>query len=112
MEKRFFKLAAEKLIEGILFLSGTVTSLTVVLMIVFLFREGIGLFGHVPMEQGNVLAVNKTNPVKKLSAGQLKHIFDQEITNWQDVGGKNDSIILFTENYLGKYFTDAQLGDT
>ena len=34
----------EKFVEGVLFSSSTVTSLTVILIIIFLFREGVGLF--------------------------------------------------------------------
>lgn len=112
MNKKFFRNLIEKLIEGVLLLSSSITSITVLLIIVFLFREGLGLFGSSPVEHGTVLAVNKTNTVKTLSAEQVKLIFDQEITNWQDVGGKNDSIILFRMDDLGNYFTEEQLGDT
>lgn len=93
-------------------LSSSITSITVLLIIVFLFREGLGLFGKSPVEEGTFLAVNKTNPVKKLSAEQIKHIFDQEITNWKEVGGNNDSIILFRIDDIGNYFTEEQLGET
>jgi phosphate transport system permease protein len=112
MKKNFFKKIIEKIIEGVLMLSSSITSITVLLIIVFLFREGFGLFGHSPVEEGTVLAVNKTNPVKKLSADQVKHIFDQEITNWKEVGGNNDSIILFRIDDISNYFTEEQLGDT
>lgn len=112
MNRKFFKKVIEKLIEGVLMLSSSITSITVLLIIVFLFREGLGLFGSSPVEHGTVLAVSKTNAVKTLSAEQVKLIFDQEITNWKDVGGKNDSIILFRMDDLGNYFTEEQLGDT
>src|SRR5688572_9306067 len=112
MEKKFFKKVVEKIIEGVLMLSSSITSITVLLIIVFLFREGFGLFNQPPVEHGMVLAVNKTNPVTNLSAEQIKGIFDQEITNWKDVGGRNDSIILFTIDDIEKYFTEEQLGDT
>jgi phosphate transport system permease protein len=112
VNKRYFKKVVEKIIEGILMLSSSITSITVLLIIVFLFREGFGLFGKSPVEEGTFLAVNKTNPVKKLSAEQVKHIFDQEITNWKEVGGRNDSIILFRIDDIGNYFTEEQLGDT
>lgn len=111
MNRKFFKDLIEKLIAGILMLSSSITSITVLLIIVFLFREGLGLFGSSPVEHGTVLAVNKANPVKKLTALQIKHIYDQEITNWSEVGGNNDTIILFTINDLEKYFTAEQLGD-
>ena len=97
---KFFKRFFEKLIEGILMLSGTVTSLTVLLIIIFLFGEGLSLFKTSPVENNNSIAVNKSNPVNHLKPSQIKDIFDQKITNWNDVGGKNDSIILFTINEI------------
>lgn len=111
MKRKFLRNVVEKLVEGILMLSSSITSITVLLIIIFLFREGLGLFGKSPIEHGTVLAVNKANPVKKLTAIQIKHIYDQEITNWSQVGGNNDTIILFTINDLETYFTSEQLGD-
>jgi phosphate transport system substrate-binding protein len=37
---------------------------------------------------------HKDNPVKKLSAEQLRGIFSGEIDNWKDVGGENAPIII------------------
>lgn len=99
----------EKITEGILFLSSTVTTLTVLLIIVFLFKEGIGLFGKSPTEEGFTVAVNKTNPVNELSTDQIKNIFDQNITNWSAVGGKHDSIILFRMDDLFTYYSEEEL---
>jgi phosphate transport system permease protein len=112
VNRKFFRKLIEKIIEGILMLSSSITSIAVLLIIVFLFREGFGLFSKPPVEKGTVLAVNKHNPVKKLSALQVKNIFDQKITNWKEVGGNNDSIILFSTNDIGNFFTDEQLGDS
>jgi len=112
MKNKFLKKLIEKIIEGVLLLSSSITSITVLLIIVFLFREGFGLFNKPPVEHGTVLALNINNPVKKLSALQVKNIFDQKITNWKEVGGNDEKIILFTENELGNYFTDEQLGET
>jgi phosphate transport system permease protein len=110
--KKKFRKFIEKIIEGILLLSSSITSITVILIIVFLFREGFGLFGQSPAEEGTILVVNQTNPVNTLSAEQVKGVFDQEITNWKEVGGNNDSIILFRIDDIGNYFTEEQLGDT
>lgn len=112
MLKKKFRKFIEKIIEGILLLSSSITSITVILIIVFLFREGFGLFGQSPAEEGTILVVNQTNPVNTLSAEQVKGVFDQEITNWKEVGGNNDSIILFRIDDIGNYFTEEQLGDT
>jgi phosphate transport system permease protein len=86
--KRFFKKLFEKIIEGILFLSSTVTSLAIVLIVIFLFREGISLFGNSPVEEGFVIAANSKNPVTELKSSQIKDIFDGHITSWKELGGK------------------------
>lgn len=100
----------EKIIEGVLFSSSTVTSITVIFIIIFLFNEGIGLFNSKPTEPGYFLAVNKDNPVKKLTTEQIDLIFNQDITNWKKLGGNNDSIILFTFNNLTTYISEDSLG--
>ncbi len=100
----------ERFIEGILFISSTVTSLTVVLIVVFLFKEGIGVFGSSSIEEGYTIAVNNSNPVKKLSGEKIKDIYDQKITNWSELGGKKDSIILFRMDDISNYYTDEEIG--
>jgi phosphate transport system permease protein len=107
---RKYRKYTEKFIEGILFSSSTVTSLTVILIIIFLFREGIGLFQRKPIEKGYVFALNINNPVKELSSRQLKDIFNQDITNWRAVGGNNDTIMLLTINEIPVYFTEEEIG--
>jgi phosphate transport system permease protein len=108
--KKYIKKVGEKIIESLLFLSGTITSITVLLIIVFLFREGTGLFGKSPIEENHVLAVNSANPVQKLTAAQVKDIFNQEITNWKQVGGKDEAIVLFSVNDIGNYYTEEEIG--
>ena len=100
----------EKIIQGVLFSSSTVTSLTVIFIIIFLFSEGIGLFTSKPIEKGYFLAVQTRNPVHKLTAAQIDLIFNQDVTNWKKVGGKNDSIILFTVNNITSYISQDSLG--
>jgi len=100
----------EKIVQGVLFSSSTVTSITVIFIIIFLFKEGIGLFSSKPIEPGYFIAVNENNPAKTLSAEQIDLIFNQDITNWSKVGGKNDSILLFTFNNLSTYISEDSLG--
>ena len=102
----------EKFFEGVLFSSSTITSLTVILIIVFLFKEGIGLFHSSPLEKNFVIAVSKQNPVQELNTTQVKAIFNQDVTNWSKLGGANDSIILFTTNDITTYFTEEELGSS
>jgi len=104
--KRFL----EKLVEGALLISGSITSITILLIIIFLFKEASGLFNSPVVEEGYVLAFNKANPVKKLSSYQIKEIFDGKITNWDEVGGKEEPIELVRLSDLTKYYTEEELG--
>ena len=107
----FFKHFWTKFVEGIFFLSSTITSLTVVLIIVFLFKEGAAIYGEKPIEPGFVLAINADNKVKDISAAQIKDIFDVKITNWKEVGGENDSIIVFRLDNISDYCSEEELGE-
>ncbi len=100
----------EKLIEGLLLISSTVTTFAVLLIVIFLFKEGGSLFQDSPLEGDNIIAVNGTNPVRHITAEQIKNIFDQKITHWDSLGGQKDSIILFTFNDLGTYFSEEEIG--
>jgi len=100
----------EKIVTGILFSSSTITSLTVILIVIFLFKEGIGLFSHTPTEKNYVIAVSKQNTVPVITSNELADIFNQDITNWKQLGGRNDSIIRLTINDLASIFTEEELG--
>ncbi len=104
--KRFL----EKLVEGALLLSGSITSITILLIVIFLFKEASGLFNSPIIEEGYVLGLNKANPVKDLSSYQIKQIFDSEITNWDEVGGKEEPIEVVRLSDLTKYYTEEELG--
>ncbi|MEI6124776.1 MAG: phosphate ABC transporter permease subunit PstC [Bacteroidota bacterium] len=109
MKRKRLKIV-EKAFGVVLFSSSTVTSLTVLFIIVFLFTEGIGLFTSSPIEKKYKFIVSNNNSVKELTSKQLKDVFNYDITNWKQLGGKDDSIILFTINDLSTYFTDEELG--
>ena len=47
---------------------------------------------------GIAVAVNPENPVQNLSKDQVQKIFMGEITNWKEVGGNDEEIILSQEN--------------
>ena len=91
-------------------LSGTVTSLTVVLIVVFLFKEGLGVFNKKPVEESYVIAVNKNNPIQKISPEQIKNIYDQKITHWKEIGGTPDSIVLFRLEDITNFYSDEEIG--
>jgi phosphate transport system permease protein len=104
------KKVKEKAAEGILFLSSTITSITVLLIVIFLFRAGLGLFNSTSYEPNYVLALNKQNPIQKLSSVTVKDIFNQDITNWKVLGGKNDTILLLTLSEITNYCSEEELG--
>ena len=91
-------------------ISGYSTGFIVLLIVIFLFKEGISFFNMTPVEEGTTLLVHKSNPVKELTAPQIKDIFDQKTTNWKALGGNDLTITLFTLDELGKAFTEEQLG--
>lgn len=100
----------ENILTGILFSSSTITSLTVILIVIFLFREGIGLFNSTPTGKDYIIAVSRQNPVREISPGKLAEMFNQDITNWKQLGGRNDSIIRLTLNDMSGIFTEEELG--
>jgi phosphate transport system permease protein len=109
--KTFYKKFPEKFIEGLLMLSGTVTSLTVVLIVIFLFKEGIGVFSKKAVEEGYVVAVNKSNHLDQIASEDIKNIYDQKITHWSELGGKPDSIILFRLEDISNFYSDEEIGE-
>lgn len=104
--RKFF----EKVITGIITCSGFLTSVVILLIVVFLFSEGFGLFSQKTIEDGYTLVVNKSNPVNELNAKQIKSVFDEDLTNWKDVGGKNEKIMVFRFDDMQRFFTEEQLG--
>lgn len=100
----------EKIAEGILFSSSTVTTITVLFIVYFLFKSGIVLFNDKPIEKDYFIALNKSNPAKNLSSSQIEGIFNGDITNWKEVGGKNLDIELFTIDEISSHYTEDELG--
>ncbi len=41
-----------------------------------------------------VIVINKTNPISNISKAQLRKIFSRETTNWKDLHGKNEPILV------------------
>lgn len=78
----------ERITHVILTFSGSVTSLTILLIIIFLFKEGIGLFNSPEVEKGYALCVNASNSIKELTPFEIKEIFDGKITTWNIENGK------------------------
>jgi phosphate transport system substrate-binding protein len=52
------------------------------------------LIPHQIAIDGLVFITNSANPIPSLTLDQVKKIYDGNITNWKDVGGKDASIIV------------------
>jgi len=102
---RHRKYFLEALWEGVLKLSGSVTSIIILLIIFFLFSQGAGLFKKPVIEEGYELVVNSQNPVTKLTPFEVKDIFDYEIEVWSALGVANeeDEILVFRLNDIESY---------
>lgn len=99
------------LIEALIRTSGWTTSAVVLLIIVFLFREGLGLTGSKPLTEDLVLAVRNDNPVGRLTARQVRALHEKDVKNWKELGGVDAPVFLFNLNNVDKFASDAVLGE-
>lgn len=101
----------ERIVESLLTVSGAITCIAILLIVIFLFKEGIGLFNSPTVENGYALYVNSDNSIEELTPFQIKHIFDSEITNWQDVGGQEGEISIFRFDDIFNIYAESEFGD-
>lgn len=100
----------DRLARWIFTVGGFTTSIVILLIIVFLFGEAAGLFRKNIVEDGYSVVVNPSNPVSQLSAQQLKQIFDEDITNWEELGGPDEKIVILRLSDLEKIYSSEELG--
>jgi phosphate transport system substrate-binding protein len=79
-------------------------------------KERYGTMGvEIPCaKDGITIFLHQSNPVKNLTMQQLKDIYSGKITNWNQVGGNDARIILYSrENNSGTYvfFKEEVLGN-
>ncbi|QHI71429.1 PstS family phosphate ABC transporter substrate-binding protein [Aminipila terrae] len=58
-------------------------------------KAGLALQSVPVLNGGFVFVVNKDNPVKELTMPQLYGIYSGTITNWKELGGKNEPIVAY-----------------
>ena len=56
------------------------------------------------------LGRTQANPVQELSAAQIKDVFDEEITNWKELGGPDAEVKVFRLEDITSYFSEEELG--
>lgn len=110
MEKRKNKSLSERIIEVLLLACASITSIAVVLIVIFLFSEGLTVFGEQAVGNEYIVAVNKSNQVNILSSQQIKDIFDQKYYTWKEAGGSSDSIIRFRMEDITDYYSEEEIG--
>ena len=59
-------------------------------------EKGLGLTETVIAHDAIAVVVNTTNEVTNLTKEQIKDIYEGKITNWSQVGGKDENIIVVT----------------
>lgn len=59
-------------------------------------EKGLGLTETVIAHDAIAVVVNTTNEVMNLTKEQIKDIYEGKITNWSQVGGKDENIIVVT----------------
>lgn len=50
-------------------------------------------------KEGFVFILHKDNPIDSLTQQQLRDIYSGKITNWKEIGGKDEEIIPYTRNW-------------
>lgn len=67
-------------------------------------KRGVDAYELSVALDGLALFVNNKNPLQELTISQLKEIYTGEVTNWNELGGPNQKIILYgRENNSGTY---------
>ena len=61
-------------------------------------RRNVDIETKVYGRDGLVFIGNKSNPVKNLTAGQIRDIYSKKITNWKTLGGKDAAIEPFVRD--------------
>lgn len=101
----------EKTAESLLTVSGALTTIAILFITIFLFKEGFGLFKTPAIEDGYGLYVNPENPVNQLHPLDVKNMYDEEIINWKEVGGTDWEIMVFRIDDVFDYYSDEDLGE-
>lgn len=64
------------------------------------YARGLGVeFSYAPIgREGLVFLVNASNPVESLTVDQVKGIYSGTITNWKEVGSRDEPIVAYQRN--------------
>jgi phosphate transport system substrate-binding protein len=60
--------------------------------------KGIQPVAHVVAYDGIAIAVNESNPVKRITMAQIQQVYLGKITNWKQLGGKDAAIVVVSRD--------------
>lgn len=100
-----------KVVEALIRTSGYVSSAVVVLIVIFLFREGTGLFFSKPIEDEYIVAVHPSNPIDELDGETIRQLHEKQITNWGELTDFQEEVFLFNLGNIDDYVTEQELGE-
>jgi len=101
----------EKIVEKIFAASGMITTVVILLIVIFLFKEGFGLFKSPVVEKGYALCVNVVNPVEHIGSTTIKKIYNAGIENWSEIDGFNEKIVPFRFDDIFQHYKEEEFGE-
>jgi phosphate transport system permease protein len=105
-----FRKLVERFVEGVFTVSGAVTSIAILLIIVFLFKEGFGILNTPAIDKNYAVYIHSDRKIKQLSTIELKNIFDEDVTNWKQLGDKDEPIKVFRLSDLFEIYQEEEFG--
>jgi len=105
MKKRFYTLW-----ENLIRASGFCSTLLVLSISFYLFREAYGLFRNSGVESGYSIFVHQSNPIQEFEPDTLRKIFNKDVRRWSEIGGIDERIEIFSLSDLEKKFKEEALG--
>jgi phosphate transport system permease protein len=82
----------DRAMQGLLFGAALSSSIIILLIIGFLFKEGAGLLGETPLEFEQVLIANPSARVDQLDPSEIREISEGKLVDWADLDGAPLSI--------------------
>jgi phosphate transport system permease protein len=81
--------------RGLLFVAALSSSVIILLIIGFLFKEGAGIIGEIPLEFETAVVVHPSAGVDALTPEQIRLISERRVTDWTEVGGAPLPIVYY-----------------
>jgi phosphate transport system permease protein len=101
----------DRLMKSVLFVAALSSSLVIVLIILFLFKEGAGVIGQVPLEFGQVVVAHPSSGATRLESGQIRFLAEGKIHDWSEVGAAPGPVVFLDYDDLDAQDAVATLVD-